>query len=200
MRGVDQVAALILAAGGGRRYGQPKALVRFDERLLVDRAAATARAGGCAPVVVVLGAAAEQVRTAAELESATVVTNPAWQTGMGSSLRAGLSWLAAPDAPVVSAALVLLVDLPGITPGAVRRLAAVAAPDVLAVAGYGDRRGHPVVLGRDHWRGASAAAEGDIGARSYLATHHARVRVVACGDIASDDDLDTPPPVQGEAD
>ncbi|SDY89258.1 molybdenum cofactor cytidylyltransferase/nicotine blue oxidoreductase [Micromonospora pattaloongensis] len=53
-------AGLVLAAGGGRRYGAPKALVAVDGRLLVERAVRTVRDGGCDPVVVVLGAAADE--------------------------------------------------------------------------------------------------------------------------------------------
>jgi CTP:molybdopterin cytidylyltransferase MocA len=185
-----RVAGLVLAAGAGRRYGMPKALVRHEGRLLVDRAAEVARAGGCTPVVVVLGAAAEEVRAAADLAGAVVVENPDWDTGMGSSLRAGLSALAATDAV---AAVVLLVDMPGVTAPAVHRLASVATEDALVMAGYGERRGHPVLLGRSHWPGIAELAAGDVGARPYLRRHRAKVRVVSCRDVADDDDLDTPP-------
>jgi CTP:molybdopterin cytidylyltransferase MocA len=181
------VAGVLLAAGGGRRYGMPKALVRLDGRLLVERAADTLRAGGCDPVIVVLGAAAEQVRAEAALDGHRIVDNPDWPTGMGSSLRTGLRELA--DA---TAAVVLLVDMPGITAEAVRRLAAVAAPDALAMAGYGTRRGHPVLLGRDHWSGVAALAVDDVGARPYLSAHAAEVRVVPCDDVADDRDVDRP--------
>jgi CTP:molybdopterin cytidylyltransferase MocA len=182
------VAGVVLAAGAGRRYGMPKALVRWDGRLLVERAADTLTQGGCAPVVVVLGAAAEQVRDEARLD-ATTVDNPDWATGMGSSLRTGLASLYDTRA---TAAVVLLVDLPGVTPAAVRRLAALAAPDALAMAGYGDHRGHPVLLGRDHWAGVAAAAVGDVGAKPYLSAHAAAVRVVPCDDVAHDRDVDVP--------
>jgi CTP:molybdopterin cytidylyltransferase MocA len=185
----EQVAALVLAAGAGRRYGRPKALVGFDGRLLVERAVATARAGGCTPVVTVLGAEADTVRAEADLTGAVPVDNPDWATGLGSSLRAGLAALH--DSTAV-AVLVLLVDMPGITPAAVRRLVDLAAPDTLATAGYGDRRGHPVLLGRTHWAGMSALAIGDAGARGYLRQHEADLRVVPCADVADDTDLDTP--------
>lgn len=184
------VAGLLLAAGGGRRYGMPKALARHDDgRLFVERAAATLREGGCDPVVVVLGAAADRVRAEASLGDAVLVDNPEWASGMGSSLGAGLR---AASGLGVDAALVLLVDLPGVTPAAVRRLAALASPDVLAMAGYGPRRGHPVLLGREHWAGVAAGATGDVGARGYLAAHGADVRVVPCDDVAHDHDVDTP--------
>ena len=182
------VAGLVLAAGEGRRYGGPKALVRVDGRLLVERSVALAGAGGCTPVLAVLGAAAAQVRASAELGDAILVDNPRWATGMGSSLRAGLTALA--DTGAV-AALVLLVDMPGVSAEAVRRVVALAAPDALVMAGYGERRGHPVLLGRAHWAGIAALAAGDVGARPYLRAHAAQVRVVPCGDVADDTDLDT---------
>lgn len=174
------------------RYGGPKALVRHaDGRLLVERAAATLRAGGCAPVVVVLGAAADRVRADARLTDVSLVNNADWPSGMGSSLRAGLAALA--DA-AVDAATVLLVDTPGIGPEAVRRLVvATRGPGTLLTATYGGRRGHPVVLGRDHWAGVAALATGDVGARAYLATHSTLVRGVPCEDVADDTDLDVPP-------
>lgn len=182
-------AGLVLAAGAGRRYGGPKALVRRDGALLVERAVATARAGGLSPVYVVVGAAADRVRAEADLGDAVLVDNPDWATGMGSSLRAGLAALARSGADV---AAVLLVDMPGITPAAVARVAAGAGPGTLAMGGYDGRRGHPVVLGRDHWAGVAQTATGDAGARAYLRAHAAEVAVVPCGDVADDTDLDTP--------
>lgn len=183
-------AGLLLAAGAGRRYGQPKALVSYDGQLLVERAAGVLRAAGLAPVVVVLGAAADRVGQVADLSGCTLVDNPQWSTGMGSSLRVGLAQLADTSA---QAAVVLLVDMPGVTAEAVRRVGRLAAPGALAAASYGGARGHPVLLGRDHWARAARSAVGDVGARAYLRTRAARVQLVACDDVADDTDLDVPP-------
>ncbi|MEU8240488.1 nucleotidyltransferase family protein [Actinoplanes missouriensis] len=180
------VAGLVLAAGAGRRYGMPKALVRYDGQLLVERAADTLSRAGVDRVLIVLGAAADEVRARGRLPE--TVVNPDWETGMGSSLRTGLAALAA--TPGCTAAVVLLVDMPGVSPAAVRRITAHAAPDALVMGGYSDRRGHPVLLGRDHWSGVSASATGDRGARDYLRTHE--VVVVEVGDVADDKDLDEP--------
>jgi CTP:molybdopterin cytidylyltransferase MocA len=182
-------AGLLLAAGGGRRYGMPKALVDRDGTLLVEHGLATLRAAGCDPVVVVLGAAHEAVRARADLTGATVVTNPDWAQGMGSSLRVGLRTLTGATAEAVA---VLLVDTPGITAEAVRRIADHAEPKALAVATYHGERGHPVLLGRDHWAGVVELAAGDVGARPYLREHRDQVRTVACEDIADGTDLDVP--------
>nr|WP_203859831.1 nucleotidyltransferase family protein [Plantactinospora mayteni] len=181
---------MVLAAGAGRRFGGPKALVRLDGQLLVERAVQVARAGGCEPVVAVLGAAASTVRSRADLGDAVPVENREWATGMGSSLRVGLAALR--DSGAV-AAVVLLVDMPGITAEAVRRLVEIATPDALGMAGYGARRGHPVLLGRSHWPGVAELAVGDVGARPYLRRHEGLLSVVPCADVADDADLDVPP-------
>lgn len=178
---MTRTAGLVLAAGEGRRFGGPKAPYLLDGERLVDRAVRVLRAGACDPVVVVLGAWVGAV------PAAEVVVNAGWAGGMGSSLRAGLEHLA--TEPDVGRVLVSLVDLPGLTPAAVQRLAASDAG--LAVATYDGERGHPVLLAREHWAGVAASARGDRGARDYLAAHE--VTLVEVGDVASGADLDLPP-------
>src|ERR687883_1575328 len=132
------VAGVVLAAGRGRRYGMPKALVEYDGSLLVERAVRTTRAV-CDPVLVVLGAQAVDVWRTADLTGATVLANPDWESGMASSLRTGLEGLRGWPGRV-DAVLVQLVDMPGMTPAALERMAAHAGPDALAVATYGGVR------------------------------------------------------------
>ncbi|MFK3734791.1 NTP transferase domain-containing protein [Streptomyces sp. NPDC088090] len=186
------VAGLLLAAGGGRRLGgRPKALLPYRGRPLVEHAVRVLREGGCAVVHVVLGASAELVRERAELPGCVVVENPEWEGGMGSSLRVGLASLAA-DPGGVDAALVSLVDQPGIGAAAVARVrGAYGGRDALAAASYGGRRGHPVLFGADRWAGIAAGAEGDRGAREYLAAHRDAIALVECGDVAEPFDVDT---------
>ncbi|GDY57457.1 hypothetical protein SVIO_080800 [Streptomyces violaceusniger] len=157
-----QVAGIVLAAGGGRRLGgRPKALLTHRGRPLVEHAAHALREGGCAPVHIVLGAAAGTVRARARLDGYVLVDNPDWERGMGSSLRAGLASLAGTGA---GAALVALVDQPGIGAEAVARVvAAYRSPSTLAAAAYGGERGHPVLFGADRWADITASAVGDRG-------------------------------------
>ena len=182
-------AAVVLAAGGGRRYGMPKALVEYEGSLLVERAVRTAREV-CDPVLVVLGAQAVDVWRQADLDGATVLANKDWETGMASSLRTGLEGLRAWPGRI-DAALLLLVDMPGMTADALRRVAGHAAPGALAMATYDGVRGHPVLIGREHWDGVIATATGDEGARRYLATHD--VTEIDCTGLADPTDLDVPP-------
>ncbi|SFC39521.1 nucleotidyltransferase family protein [Streptomyces aidingensis] len=192
-----RIAGLVLAAGGGRRLGgRAKALLVTGGELLVDRAVDALRAGGCAPVLVVLGAEAGRVRERARrLAGCTVVENPQWPTGMGSSLRAGLAAVMEPPDGVdgVDGVVVLLVDQPGVGAAAVARVrAAYRSPRTLAAAAYGGERGHPVLLGRDHLAGAARAAAGDRGARDYLRARESEIVLVECGDVARPEDIDTP--------
>lgn len=174
------VAGLLLAAGAGTRYGGPKALV--DGWL--PGAIGALRDGGCSPVTVVLGAAADEARRLVPSGVSVVVADD-WAEGMGASLRAGLLSLGDSDA-----VLVHLVDLPDVGSSVVRRLLGMASASALARATYGGVPGHPVLLGRDHWAGVAAAAVGDQGARDYLRRH--KVDEIECGDLAEGDDVDVP--------
>ena len=154
------IAGLLLAAGAGRRYGMPKALV--DGGAWLRRAVATLTDGGCDSVLVVVGAQADQVLPLVPETAATVL-----------------------------AALVHLVDLPDVDASVVRRLVALAGPAVVARAGFETQPGHPVLLGRQHWADIVASAQGDRGARDWLAQRHDLI-VVDCSDLASGIDVDTP--------
>ena len=176
---------LVLAAGEGRRFGGPKAPAVVRGERLVDRAVRVLHEGGCAPVLVVLGA------WTGDVPGAEIVVNPRWSEGMGSSLQAGLDELRRrPEAAGDDRVVVTLVDLPGLTAEAVRRL--LASPAALAAAAYHGERGHPVLLGAQHWAGVAQAARGDAGARDYLRAHAEELDLVEVGDVADGCDLDTP--------
>lgn len=173
----------MLAAGAGRRFGGPKAPVLWEGERLVDRAVRLLRAAGCDPVIVVLGA------WQGEVAGATVVHNPEWASGMGSSLRVGLEAVAGVATPEpVDRVVVTLVDLVELTEDAVARLARCDAR--LAAAAYDGQRGHPVLIGREHFAGVGDSAVGDRGAREYLKDRD--VTLVEVGDVAGPADLDLP--------
>jgi nicotine blue oxidoreductase len=186
----DRIAGLLLAAGGGRRLGgRPKALLEHRGRPLVEHAVGVLRAAGCRRIHVVLGAGADAVRERADLDGCVLVDNPDWGEGMGSSLRAGLDSLAGTGA---RAALVSLVDQPGIGAAAVARvLGAYGDESSLASAAYDGVRGHPVLFGAAHWAGIAESATGDRGARAYLRAHEEAITLVECADVAEPYDIDT---------
>lgn len=175
------VAGLVLAAGSGSRYGQPKAPVVIEGERLVDRAVRVLTEAGCDPIVVVLGAWVGHV------EGADVVVNDAWPEGMGSSLRTGLAHLR--DESDADRAVITLVDLPGLTTAAVERLLDSARGAPVAQCTYGGERGHPVSLARDVWDEAIEVAQADEGARRLLRQRD-DVVLVEVGDVADGTDLD----------
>jgi CTP:molybdopterin cytidylyltransferase MocA len=173
----------VLAAGAGTRHGGPKALVvpwlADAVRLLLE--------GGCSPVVVVLGAGADEARALVpdDVRVRTVVAQR-WADGLGASLRTGLAH-ASGDAVVVT-----LVDLPGTPVSVVARLTTTWDRTALRQAVYAGRPGHPVLIGADHWAALSGTLTGDRGARGYLLAHG--VVEVECADLHDGHDEDTPGP------
>jgi molybdenum cofactor cytidylyltransferase/nicotine blue oxidoreductase len=149
--------------------GQPKADLIVDGERLIDRAVQVLRAGGCDEVVAV-------VRDGVVCPDARVVVNPEPERGMGSSLRLALA------AATGLRAVILLVDTPGVR-------AVLAADSPVVVATYRGRRGHPVAVDRSWWDEVAERAEGDRGARPFLAAHPELVQEVECPGDPSD--LDT---------
>lgn len=186
-------AAVLLAAGSGSRLGLgPKALLPFRGRTLVEVLADELLAGGCRDVVVVLGADAPTVRNATNLTGYTVVENPEWKSGMGSSFRLGLAAVPAEDH-----VLVALVDQPGLTAETVARLLAAHKAGRVTAAAYRGadgtlKRGHPLLLDLSLKEAAAASAKGDAGARLFLQAHPELIDLVDCSDQSGGQDLDTP--------
>lgn len=94
-----EVGLVLLAAGGSRRFGAPKQLLRYQGESLLRRAAKSAQASRCEPVAVVLGAEAERLKEELVGLSVLRVVNPHWHAGIGTSIQAGLKALitAVPD-------------------------------------------------------------------------------------------------------
>ena len=179
------VAGVLLAAGEGSRFGQPKALVELNGLTLAERGVNLLRAGGADPILVVTGAAP------VELDGIHTVYNPEWRSGMGSSLRAALGSL--DPAAHVAAAVVALADQPLVGAEAVARLiAAYRHGATVAVAAYEGKPRNPVLLAREHWPEVVAMAAGDTGARPFLRARPELVTLVECGDTGRPDDVDTP--------
>jgi len=201
------VAGIVLAAGGGTRFGRPKALVESAEGTSwLANAVRSLLGGGCSPVIVVLGAAADEAEALLERSfihsgSVHVVRAEDWQTGMAASLRRGLAAASALDHEPESASdsapdavAIVTVDVPSLGPAEVRRLIApepdAVGRETLRQASFSGRPGHPVVIGRDHWQALADSVTGDVGARPYLVAHG--VRLVDCSDLGSGTDVDTP--------
>ncbi len=191
-----KIAGLVLAAGGGSRFGGPKAEVKFAGRRLVDLAIESCVAAGLSPVVVVLGAiwltpmplADDLADDAPEI---WLVENTDWATGLASSIRAGLAALL--DEPGVDAVVITLVDTVSVGREHVRRIgSALRDGATAAVATYGGEARTPVGLASEVWADVARSVEGDEGARRWLRANPQLVTLVECTDLGPWVDIDTP--------
>jgi len=175
------VAGLILAAGGGSRFGsEPKLLAPLGGRPLLQRAiAAQCAVPELERVTVVLGAQADLVLSQIDLIRAEPVVCADWGSGQAASLRCGLDALAGTEKVIVT-----LGDAPLITPEVVAMFVD-QPPGTRAV--YDGRPGHPVVLGSEQIE-ALRSLSGDRGARGLLRGGPQ----IEVGHLCSGCDVDTP--------
>lgn len=184
---MTEVVGVVLAAGAGTRYGGPKALAwTASGEPWIERAVSVLREGGCSSVVVAVGAGADAA-VALIPDGVDVVTVAGWAEGLSATLRAALTALDRGDA---DAAMIVPVDTPAMPAAVCERLLAAASAHVLARAVYGGVPGHPVLLGRGHWRSVAESVRGDQGAGPYLRSHGAMR--IECGDLWDGADIDRP--------
>lgn len=170
--------------------GSPKQLLRLAGESLVRRAATTALASHCSPVIVVVGAEAESVTREIEDLPVERVENVHWAEGMGSSIRAGVIAAAATHPPP-DAVLVTLADQPAVTAPLLDQLvvAAATAPAGLVACEYAGTIGAPALFASRHFD-ALRRLSGDRGGKALLAAHRETVVLVPFAPAAID--VDTP--------
>lgn len=178
------VAAVIVGAGVGRRFGGPKAAALLpDGDRFLDAVCAAASAAGLVPIIAVLPPGIVPP------PDVVAVVNPRGDGEQVLSIRMGLSRLA--NAPVTGA-VVWPVDHPFVTPGTVREVVACAlrtgAPIVAPE--FAGKRGHPVFFHRDTWRELLTVPDG--GARAVVRSYGARALTVAVHDRGVRRNIDTP--------
>jgi CTP:molybdopterin cytidylyltransferase MocA len=182
---VSPAGGLVLAAGAGRRFGGPKQLALLDGRPVLEHVLDAMQAvPALDPLVVVLGARAQEVRAGMRFGRFATVVAEDWADGQAASLRAGVEALAELDQ-----VLVCLGDQPRITPQVIAGTLEHGDPGADAVrAAYRGVPGHPVLLRRPVLRRVPAL-RGDAGARALLA--EMRVATWEAGHLCDPTDIDT---------
>jgi len=189
-----EAVAIVLAAGAGKRMGgsAKAALLLPDGRTFLAAVAASARAGGCHRVVVVVGRPyAQGTRTVALAAGVTeIVENPDPDRGMTSSLAAALDYL---DPQAVDVALAWPVDHALVRPGTVVAILRASGRNLIVVpTGSDGRGGHPTAFGASLWPELRNATALPDGARAVVRADHTRVVRVAASDPGALFDIDTP--------
>jgi len=177
------VAVVIVGAGAGTRFGEPKATALLpDGRRFLDAVCELATAASLAPIVAVLPPGTEAPA------GVRVVTNAKPKGEQIESVRLGLSLLS--NSPAVGA-LLWPVDFPFVSLESVLAVLDAAkrlgAPIVLPT--YDGHRGHPAFFARDVWRELLTVSDG--GARAVVRSIPQRVAEVVVRDRGVLRDVDT---------
>jgi molybdenum cofactor cytidylyltransferase len=181
------IGVIILAAGGSSRLGQPKQLLRDGGESLVRRVAKTALESDCDRVVIVIGSYAEQVRRELDDLPVSIIENQDWQSGMSSSIRAGVEELLRDD---LDGVVIMLCDQPLVTPELINNLLRthreIGRPIVAST--YSGTRGVPAFFSKELLT-ELASLIADEGARRIISKHPELVATItfAQGEI----DIDT---------
>ncbi|HEX4810646.1 MAG TPA: nucleotidyltransferase family protein [Bryobacteraceae bacterium] len=183
-------AAIILAAGAATRMGEAKQLLPFGHTTLIQHAIEQAVGAGFDRVAVVVGAHAQEIQEAIADLSVDVVRNEAWETGMGSSLVAGLQHILTSGSNPDYIAI-LLADQPLVRAehlAAMRRLADQSQSPIVA-ARYGGTLGVPAFFKRTLFPDLEALPP-TTGARHLLKLPGQKIVVFDLPEAAVD--IDTP--------
>ena len=180
------VSAIVLAAGGGSRFGGGKLLAKLGGRPIIETVLHNLREAPVDEIIVVVGADAQRLRGVCEAYGVRIVANEEWERGQSTSVLAGLRACGG------EAAVVLLGDQPFIGAEAVERLVSAFSEGArVAVATYGGKRRNPVLFSREVWPLLEAELAGDEGARSVLRRHPELVVEVPCEGVGDPADIDT---------
>ncbi|MEZ5353841.1 MAG: nucleotidyltransferase family protein [Bryobacteraceae bacterium] len=184
----SKTALVLLAAGSSSRMGCPKQLLSFRGQPLLRHAAETALEAGCSPVVVVLGANSEPLRSVLDGLPVDIRVNARWAEGMGTSIQTGLRAL---DRATVRGAILALADQPLVDAGFLRRLAylhRLSGKPIIA-ARYAGTAGVPVFFARDRFPLLDALPARQ-GCKGVILGHPDDAMLVDCPE--AEIDIDTP--------
>ena len=161
---MQDIGAVILAAGGSSRFGQPKQLIQFRDKSLVRRTVDLAIEAGCQPVAVVIGSDDKKIKAALKDAPVALVENQNWERGIGTSIRAGVQRLLE-STPRLKAIVLLTCDQPFVKAATIKQLmtlrdetqkAIIASryENTLGVPALFDHSCFPELLGLDDESGA----------------------------------------------
>ena len=179
------MTAILLAAGSARRFGSQKLLARLPDGRYVVEAAAGNLLAAAGRVIAVTGRDDRLMRVLADC-GCQVVVNANAEEGMGTSIAAGVR--ASADA---AGWLIALGDMAYIRPGTMVSVLNALNDDCgIVVPTFEEQRGHPVAFAGDFGR-ELRALQGDSGARSVVAAHPHRLRLLPVDDAGILADIDT---------
>lgn len=174
---MDKTGIIILAAGNSSRLGQPKQLLEYQGKTLLQRSVDEALSLNAAEVVVILGSNHAMISEETILNGTTVLVNHRWQTGMASSIQAGIGHFHANNK--IESALLMLCDQPHVDQVLLKELVKKQQNSdcTIVASSYGNTLGVPAVFSREMFP-ALLSLQGQEGARKLIASNKETLKSV----------------------
>ncbi|WP_413171422.1 nucleotidyltransferase family protein [Anabaena azotica] len=168
----SNIAIIILAAGASTRMGEPKQLLPYQGRSLLSHTIESAIASVCHPVVLILGANAENIRSEISESTIKIVENPDWHLGMSSSIRCGILSVLN-NSQTIDAVVITVCDQPFLSAEIINDLVAAyhSTRKPIIACQYADTLGVPVLFNHIFFSELASLSE-DVGAKKIIKTHH----------------------------
>jgi len=165
------VGLIILAAGASTRMGTPKQLLAYRGCSFIRHMAEVAIASVCQPIVVVLGANAEQIKPEISQLPVQIVENPQWDEGMSASIRIGLEALLGVNQNLEAVAIALC-DQPFVSPQTLDRIVEAfhSTGKPIIASEYAGTLGVPVLFSRSLFSELMALKSNE-GAKQLIKKH-----------------------------
>lgn len=180
----------MLAAGASNRLGQPKQLVKFHDKPLLQHMIDTAQEVEVSERVLVLGAKGELIQEVIETSSFHIIHNYDWKKGMSTSIHHGLNYLHG-SCPDLKHVIIILSDQPFLSSDILYQL--IASQDAnqpcITACSYANQLGVPAIFSH-HFFEDLLTLKGDQGAKKIIQNHLSNVRAIPFSKGAID--IDTP--------
>jgi len=185
------ISAIVLAAGEAKRMGQPKVLLPWQGKTILEHVLDQLLHSQVDEIILVLGHGAGRIREKISAQGIKIVINPAYQEGMSASLRQGLRAID----KKAEAFLVVLADQPGIRKEIINQLIEAFHHTLptknIILPTYRSRQGHPVLFSVQY-REEVGKLIGDVGGRQILADHPEDILALEMDRDEVLQDIDTP--------
>lgn len=184
------ITAVVLAAGLSKRMGQPKMLLPWGKKKVIQQVVETLSESGINEIIVVAGGLYSEIREALKEDQVAVVVNPLYANGeMTSSLQAGLSHLSEGPTDV----MVVLGDQPFLKKRTIELLleASQASEKPIVMPSFENRRGHPWIIKNGFWKEVQNLKVPET-LRDFFRQHENGIEYVLVEDHGIAQDMDTP--------
>jgi len=164
----NNCAVIILAAGQSSRLGQPKQLLQYQGKSLLQHAIDTAKQSLAKSTIVVLGSGIEQILDTIDTDGLYVVQNDDWQSGIASSISFGIKSLQNID-PMPDAVILMTCDQPFVSSDLLNELIAKQKETgkLIIASQYDDTIGIPALFHKSLFEQLTAL-KGDSGAKKLM--------------------------------